>query len=286
MGKISIDISEDTYSKLRHQDYELSILLGVDSFAYMLSDERRQVVALREYVPEQAGSFFLQDTLLLQEIIQNDKRLQDNFRTVRIGLSGQAPSLIPARLFNPLEKKTYLSHLSGLPENAEILADDLGELSCRGIYAMPAPVLGTLRQHFPGCRFMHLSSALLQTWHKLPQAAGPGSCVCLHLHGAELILALFSNGMLQLCNSYAFQSAEDFLYFVLLGLHQQNLDNNHTPVFISGKLLPDSAIYKTLERYFRQLQFLPKPGQVALGPALQQNPDYFYADLFGVLTAS
>lgn len=286
MGKISIDISEDSYSKLRHQDYELSILLGVDSFAYALSDERRQIVALREYSFEQQDAPAWQETSAILSIIQNDKRLQDNFRSARIGLSGRPLTLVPSRLYNPLEKHQYLLHLSALPDHAEILADDLGELGCRGLYALPAPLLGTLRQAFPGCRFMHLSSALLQSWRKLAETAGSGHCVCLHLQAGELILALFSNGAVQLCNTYPYQSAEDFLYFVLLGLHQQELDNNLTPVYISGKLLPESAIYTLLARYFRQMQFMPMPAQIAAGDQLSQNPGHFYADLFSLMLAS
>lgn len=280
MGKISIDISEDTYSKLRHQDYELSILLGVDSFAYSLSDESRQVMALREFVFENTAAF----PGAIDNIFQTDKRLHDNFRSVRIGLTGSPFVLVPSRLYNPLEKKSYLTHLADVPDAAEIMADDLGELGCRGIYSAPASILGFLRQAFPGCRFAHLSSALLHLWRRLPGAAGQGHCLCMHIQSGEMTLALFSNGALQLCNTYTFQSAEDFLYFTLLGLHQRQLDNNNTPVVISGKILPDSAIYKLLERYFRQLQFLPKPASISLGTALRQYPEYFYADLFGIIS--
>ena len=92
MGKLSVDIIEDIYlSKSADAGNNLSILIGMDRFAYLIHTADHQVLALREYEREPRASaptkqgqsaFFLPD---LEQICKEDAHLNQAFGKIRIG---------------------------------------------------------------------------------------------------------------------------------------------------------------------------------------------------------
>lgn len=274
MGKIRLDITEDAYSKLNQNNYELSILVGMDSFTYMLYDDAHSVVALKEFAFEGQRPD-------LSTIIKSERRLHEPFQRVRIGWMLGPPVLLPARLYNPLEKRTYLQHLQSIESTDEVFADHLPQWECRCLYSLPHALLHSLQQAFPNAQHFHLASALLLC---LPQISTGNDAykLMVHLTGQSLVVILAGASGPVFCNAFSYKSAEDFLYYVLLALEQQSLDNNQIPLYISGRLLEDSAIFRLLQRYFKHIYFAPLLPNWKPGPQLQQEPTHFYFDLMSI----
>lgn len=93
------------------------------------------------------------------------------------------------------------------------------------------------------------------------------------------MVAAFENRALRFFNTFSFQTAQDFLYFVLLALHQAQVPLEQTPLLVSGKMTADSEISTLLQRYFTDMQML---APAAAGPYPAGIPDdrrHWYFDL-------
>lgn len=269
MGKIRLDITEDSYSKNRNSEYELSILVGVDSFAYAITDPNGAPQALRIYQTEAVG---------IDAILQTDDLLQASFKRVCIGIGQGAPVLVPSKLYNPLEKQTYLRHLQ--PEAdvdvSNIQSDELTDQGCFALYPSPQ-WLARLEHSFPGARITHLASALIKNCRQWPVPANSlEPRLIVHIGANDVLVLLFSAERLALCNAYTFNTAEDFLYYLLLALAQEGFDNNQTPVYLSGSIVEDSAVYRIVHRFFRKTHFISAPPEWPSGTKMLQTPAHFF----------
>jgi hypothetical protein len=111
-----------------------------------------------------------------------------------------------------------------------------------------------------------------------PQKSG----VYIHVRGYNLQITVIDRQHLIFYNSFRFDSPGDFLYFVLLAYEQCRLKPDTTPLYISGTILENGAIYRNLFRYVQHIQFLGMPGAVQLSKALSLPNKHLFFDLFAV----
>ena len=240
----------------------------MDSFAYAITDLDGLVQVIRIYQPE-ADS--------LDSILQSDDALNAPYAKVNIGIAEKAPVLVPAKLYNPLEKLAYLRHLSPLPiENADIQSEELADIGCFALYALPEWAKN-LRRFFPGARIMHLATALIKNCRHWPAPATPlDPRLIVHVGTSDVLVLLFSADRLVLCNTYPYSAAEDFLYYLLLAIAQEGFDNNQTPVYLSGSIVEDSTVYRIIQRFFKKTNFIQIPEDWPKGAKTLQSPAHFF----------
>jgi len=276
---IKFEIVEDTFAKSQANDLELSILAGVDSFTYMVVDKKRHIQVLKEYALEEGASLPRRQRAM-QKIVKDDALLRLSFSKTQVGVIGLQATILPERLYNPAKNKTYLEQLTNLSVNAEIIAEDLHHLSAKLVYALD-PKTQVISKHFKTARKVHLYTAFLDALR--PHAATQkGAHLFCHVRSRKIYLFLFDGTLLQYANHFTYQSARDFLYYVLLVFKSYNLDPKDVPLYLSGQLVKDSEVYRLLFRYLQRIDFLKVPSTFSLGPKLSLQPSYFYFDLMSI----
>lgn len=276
---IKFEIVEDTFAKSEAKNLELSILAGVDSFTYMVVDKKRHIQVLKEYALEEGASLPRRERAV-QKIVKDDSLLRLPYGNSQMGLIGLQATILPERLYNPAKKKTYLEQLTNLSVNAEIITEDLHHLSAKLVYALDAKTQ-LISRHFQLARKVHLYNAFLNALR--PHAATQkGAHLFCHVRSRKIYLFLFDGTLLQYANHFTYQSARDFLYYVLLIFKSYNLDPKDVPLYLSGQLVKDSEVYRLLFRYLQRIDFFKVPGSFSLGPKLSLQPSYFYFDLMSI----
>ncbi|MCB0547862.1 MAG: DUF3822 family protein [Phaeodactylibacter sp.] len=278
MGKIIKDLIEDTFVKKNTNIYELSILMGVDSFDFMVLDSRQYVQALRSYA---VGPQLMTQPAILNSLVQADSLLTLPYRTVRAGWANGTATLVPQRLYNEQKKNAYLEQVTTIAPDDVVLADSLSDLGLKNIYTIPREMESLARQTFPGCRVFHITSALLQGIRKLA-ASREGPQVYAHLKDSMVYLFAFEDKNLLFSNAFPYQSAKDFIYFLLLPYHQFDFKPGKDPAYLSGALVEDSEIYREAFRYIKNIHFVEPPAFFHLGPRLSGEPRHFFFDLLGL----
>ena len=272
------DLIEDAFVKKNTNIYELSILMGVDSFDFMVLDSRQHLLALRSY---EVGAQLMGQPSVLKSLIQGDSLLSQPYRTVKIAWVNGKSTLVPQRLYNEQKKRAYLQQATETGPGDVILSDTLPDYELQNIYSIPRAMETFARQAFSGCRLFHISSALLQGIRKLA-VSKEGPQVFAHLRNSLVFIFVFEDKKLLFANAFPYQSAKDFIYFLLLPYQQFGLKPGGTPAYLSGQLVEESEIYREAFRYLKHIHFVEPPAFFHLGPKISKEPQHFHFDLLGL----
>jgi len=275
LTKPQVDISEDVFHRQMTAQSELSILVGMDTLAYLVTNAQRKVQLLRTYaIPTENGG--------LTDILEQDEFLKLPYQQVRAAVVSPIFTLVPERLYNPVERRTYLQEIAPLTYETDVRMDELSALQARLVYGAPNKTLDAITKQLPNAKISHATTALIAGLLARPNA--PTSPVLyLQIYDGWLVAIVLEGKNLLFANTFHYLAAKDFLYYVLLIFDQYKLTPEETPVYISGQLYENSEIYPLLQRYVRSLRFLPAPDFLQLGTKLQQQPTYFYFNLFGMV---
>ncbi|MBK7872838.1 MAG: DUF3822 family protein [Saprospiraceae bacterium] len=272
-GKIKLEISDHNFSGKISPQHELSILIGVGSLSYCIIDEQRQLLLLRDldYSSSQA----------LSDLFLQDEYLRQQYRSIRAGIASSIFTLIPNRLYNIAEKRAYLQQIVPIEDSVDIRTDEIPPLSVVNVYAEQRDILDIIRKYLPGSKIFHITTSILNGLLSQNTAA-KGTTLFLHVHTGKLIVTLFQEKSLQFINLFNYQSAKDFLYYVMLVFDQFSLTPEEVTTYISGQLIKESEIYPLLHRYIRNLHFLPSPDFIKFGQKWKEQPGHFFFDLFSL----
>jgi Protein of unknown function (DUF3822) len=267
------DIVEDTHSKHIAGLSRLSILIGMDSFSYIVCDNLLRIQVFRMYsLPIGADhtpdwqSFFI-------DVSASDELLTLVYKEVCIGFAQPLFSLVPEAWYRPGDKKAYLEHLTNLLPNAIIGEDSLPSIQAKNVYYIPTPLQNWVQFRRTNPILRHFVSAISPAIRGLLVA---DQNVVAYLFLEQLFVFYFLEGRLVFANSFKFTSAKDVLYYVLLVFDQFKLSQDACPLWLGGIISPETEIYKQLYKYIHNVQLLPPNPGFNPGPKISQLPASYY----------
>lgn len=282
MGKISTSIVKSSFSKQNIAEYKLSILCGVDSLYYCISTKTQEVLVLKKFDLFNSSSIneIFVNSSVHEEIWDADSILSLYFPEIHIAFIHPHFTIIPNRLFREADKATYLSPLKKTADIFEICFDnDLPSINAKLIFDLPKSAVDFFRSKYGNRAIYYNAFTALINGYSKEMEQYSGKHVWLNVHPNLVQIILFDGNELIFSNQFPFQSDKDFLYYVLLVYNQFKLDPNNIPLHASGQLVKESAIYKSLYRYIRNISFLTISDTHQLNSELSENPTYFFFDL-------
>lgn len=283
MGKIDLEIFEDKFLKKYTAQYELSILLGVDSLCYAVSDSAANLLGLRKYSYSIAPAGFRELPEAAKEIFLEDQLLRKPFSAIRIAVFHPFVALVPKRLYNDAEKKAYLEKLIRLEKDDRLFSEELPFLQAMAIYPLTAPLIQELGVLAPKAGIRHMAACLARSFAPLYAAEEPRR-VFFNLRDGMAQVFAFEGEEMVLLNTYTFLDSNDLAYFLLLVCQQLGWPAETTPLFCSGLLVEDSAIFRNLQRFFPRLTFTAATGSpLAPGPRFgRETRQHWFVDLLSI----
>ncbi len=268
---VNFELIEPTFSGQLSPDCELSILYGMDSFAWLVRDAQGHVLALKEYHLDRLEE--------LATIVENEESLRANYRRVHRGLIYPKHTFIPRRLFRESEKEKYLQHLTPVMPGDELLTNSLEAFDNLNVFLYPEDLVRMAP--LPGEGLQHLSTILLRGIQKLGL---PSDEPYLHVHflHRHLWLGALENAQLKYCNLFPVRSAEDAVYYILLLFDHMGVSPSRQSVRLSGRIDPRGQFYQTIAPYLARPDFLDFEPSIHLGDALRRHPTYWFFDLFNL----
>ncbi len=271
------NIIESDFQRNNTSAYQLSILVGMDSLVYSIydtDDNRLLVLRSCEFGGKVGDGAGPSDKL--SRILGREDLLGSLYRRVKIAFLQPSASLVPSRLYNEQEKTTYMDELTSVQQDGTLEVDDIEALKVKVVYNVAKEEMDLLKAKFPTCRFYNIATPFILGCHKmLPNGANEMAYACFEKEKFQL--AVFDRGELLFYNTFPCEAASDVLYFVLLAFEQYNLDPMATPLLLSGQVVEDSEIYKTLYRYISEISFMPIPTFVQFGKnAASKDPNLFF----------
>jgi hypothetical protein len=280
---VSYDILESDFNKKLSTAYQLSILIGMDSLVFFAFDTNNNNALLLRAIPyiqnPGAEGFSLTEELI--KIFAREDLLNYLFRRVKIALPDIQPVLVPARLYNEYEKTTYFTELMSDGKADSIQNDEVEELALQILYPTEPSLIAVLKKQFPTAKFYNDTTPFLLGCHKTLGEAGEQR-IQVHFTQKSICISLFDRRNLLFSNAFRYQTAGDVLYYILLTYNQHGLDPAQIPLHISGQILSNAEIFKTLYRYIGELHFVPFPSFLNFSRKFNEVPPHFFFDLYSL----
>ncbi|MCF8247488.1 MAG: DUF3822 family protein [Saprospiraceae bacterium] len=280
---MNYDILESDFNKKLSTAYQLSILIGMDSLVYFAFDTNNNNALLLRKVPyvQSSGTDGFGLIEELKKIFAREDLLAYLFRRVKITMPDIQPVLVPARLYNEYEKTTYFTELMGQGQVDAIQNDELEELALQILYPTDPTFMAMLKKQFPTAKFYNNTTPYLLGCRKTLDEDRTHNLFA-HFTQKNIYITLFEKKNLLFSNSFKYQTAGDALYYILLTYNQHNLDPAQQSLNLSGQILANAEIYKTLFRYIGELKFMPFPNFLNFSRKFSEVPTHFFFDLYSL----
>ncbi len=283
---IPFEFIEDTFNKKNTPIYELSILLGMDSFVYMITDGQQQILVLAQFpYPEQQHPYQAKHYPLtaLENYLSKHHLLKSRFRNIKLGIHSPLFTLVPERLYSEKDRKNMLLHLSDTADPFEVRTDKLGALHSRLVYSVDKQVSDLIKRHFTSARIFNMNGTMLLATHQIATRENKGHQFFIHVDKYYLRTYLFEGKNLLVATHNTYHSAQDFVYYIMLVFEQFGLSPLTQPVQVCGNIHMDSSLYEQLYRYVRHVHYLNAPAFLQKGPQTKAIAEYQFFDLFSSL---
>ncbi len=256
------------------------MVVGADGLALAVMSDAGKVWALQTWNFQGSTPTHAQQHIRM--LLGQEPALQYTFARSQWAWSEPQVTLVPRRLFNPENLSDYFKILLRPGVSFEYLYESLPVFDCFLVYAVETSLYQLHALHRSAIvSSTHLSVPLLQAFHHI--ADYTDHQVFVHFRFQSVQVAVFDRRNLLFYNSFAFQHANDALYFVLLAYEQFKLNPLELPLVLSGNLLEDSEIFRLLRRYIRHIRFAPLPSSVQLPQSAVDLPSYYWFDVFSML---
>jgi hypothetical protein len=209
MGRINQDIVEYSFNKTATLSYDLTILVGTDSFYYMVNDAQMNVLVLRSYHFDFRRDHLLRNSI--HDVIADDPILREPFRSCKIAFSAVHFTLIPEKMFDPRELSTYFAPVTTLSAHESVAADAIKSAQLHNVYAKDNDLTQLLSSYFPNQQTFHHLSALIQGIQRIAEVQ-VGHQIFANLRDGKLQIFFFEGRNLIFTNTFSFRSPQDALY--------------------------------------------------------------------------
>ncbi|OAV44188.1 DUF3822 family protein [Lewinella sp. 4G2] len=260
------------------QRYELSILTGVDSFAYTIRD--RQHNRLLAYSGTQLSSEHQGDLpAAVQGFVDNSPQLSTKgYGNVILGWSTPRVTLVPRELYLADDQRTYLEQLTLLGLEDAVLEEWYNDLDAHLLFAVNKDRLEAVSRSVSTLHSRHLAGGLLSAWRTRSLRRGEAA-VSVNIRGRQLFVAAHRAGSLQFFNTFEVTSREDALYYVLLAYEHCGMLPDRHPLYVSGEISERGEIYQLLYTYVRDIHFSALAMPPVPAAELVDLPQHVYFDL-------
>ena len=276
---MTTQIKEAHYFLNSTADYKLWLNIGCDGISLVVTNMARHVLYWHS-TPFEARVSPQQLHRKVQAWAADQAVLQRHFADIHIAVYFPQTILVPDAWFEPYHARTYLTRTIG---------DDLIDMVARSehaaaydlhlVYGLPQPLLHTLNTLFPNAKVRHSFTKLLSGIQYMARAQR-GTFVYALTHTNALTLIVADSEKLYLMNTYAYLSARDYLYYVMLVYQELGLDTAVVPLVMAGDIVSDSEIVKMMSPYIGSISWAQRPSGVIVGEAAKYSmPAHFHNEL-------
>ena len=218
----------------------------------------------------------------LKSVFFEDYLLKEQYKTTKIIFTTPHFTLVPSKFYDESQKATYIKNLTEIGENDLLVSDSFKNQPFKNVFILDHQLSQFTQTIFPQCKsFHHVFTVLIEGFQKIAELR-QGHQVFANVRDGYIQILFFDGKDLIFANAYAFTSAQDMVYYLMMVYEQFKLNPETIPLSISGFLTEDSDIHKYIFRYIRHINFIAAPLYLQFGNQFTGVPQHFYFDLFSI----
>ncbi len=188
----------------------------------------------------------------LDSIISESNFTKQNITNVKLIVCNRLSSIVPKNLFEEKFSLEYLKYNAKLLKNDFSANDKIEEIGAINVYIPFVNVNNYLIEKFGAFNYYHYSTILIKKLIKIANHKKTSFFVNIQLDSIQILI--FKNKKLQLYNNFEIKEKEDIIYFLLLSIEQNKIDNKKTKISLHGIIKNDT--YLLLEKFISNLEII------------------------------
>jgi len=188
----------------------------------------------------------------LDSIISESNFTKQNITNVKLIVCNRLSSIVPKNLFEEKFSLEYLKYNAKLLKNDFAANDKIEEIGAINVYIPFVNVNNYLIEKFGAFNYYHYSTILIKKLIKIANHKKTSFFVNIQLDSIQILI--FKNKKLQLYNNFEIKEKEDIIYFLLLSIEQNKIDNKKTKISLHGIIKNDT--YVLLEKFISNLEII------------------------------
>ena len=236
------------------QSNRLSVQVSLNGLSFLATDvENKEVLFFSE--KKLSHSTTPEELLMeIESLISAHEILDQDFSEVALIYSTSVYSLVPIPLFDESKGVEYLKFNSKILANDYIAHDVIENQGMVVVYVPFMNINNYFFEKYGSFNYYHASSVMVKTI--LEKEKYPLPKMYLHFQQHSFDCVVLKNGILQLCNTYNYNTPEDFIYYTLFCMEQLKLDPETLPVLLCGAIGKNDPTYKIAYTYIRNIEFV------------------------------
>jgi len=269
----SVEFTRNFVELTNSQQYTLSIRVTSGGFCFCVLDN-----AARQFIFFKNKAFDSLDVAQIEQLVNADPIFNYPYKKIIIAYGGQSYSLMPSELFDADKAKDIISFNQSLQTGETVRHEQLLKTNIINIYSIPENLLHFLTRKFPDATIFHQSTILISDAIRQSQEQ-QAKQLHIDVHTEFFYATIVDNGKLILSNSFTYENATEFAYFVLNLFSKFELDQDNTSVFFSGNISQIGDEVGILKNYIRHILFAEVSGYSFISQ-FQELPHHELSKLF------
>ncbi|MDT0678231.1 DUF3822 family protein [Autumnicola musiva] len=232
---------------------KMSIQVSLDglSFCILNTEENTIIYYLKKSFPTRLDPVKVLEKI--EEIYSAEPVLQQTVDEVNLIFSNALFTLVPSPFFQEENASSYLKFNTRILKTDVIAYDELQKHEIVNVYIPFTNIINYFFEKYGEFEYRHSISILVEELLKLPAEE---TKMYIYNRGKEYDLVVIEKEKLLLCNTFSYETREDFLYYILFTAEQLNLDPMELQLMLFGDINRESPLYKIAYTYIRNIDFL------------------------------
>jgi len=273
-----IELLDETLDINSTENYELSVQMSPDGFAFTILDTIRNKYVLLRATDNDNNKYLTAEKA--SEIANKDDFLLKRFKKVNLVFPSSKFTLVPAPLFDPGKKEEYFTLNLIRGENEVILYNKIPEPDAYIVFSAAQSFFELAQQLYPSVYpFHHIKPLINQVSHNSNNITG--SYVHVHVERGFFNLLISGNNILKFSNTFLYRDITDILYYLFNVYKSMGMSHDGT-IHLSGLTDRYNELYSNLALYIRNIKFARPSGNFSFSYVFNDIDLHKYINLFNI----
>jgi len=211
----------------------------------------------------------------------NLKWLCQPYSKIRILYEKGKSTLVPDALFAEENKSTVFEFnvANGHVAEEEIMFDRITGVNAYNLYRLPAAVKVLVKQYFPDAQLCHHSTSLITCLMQKYRNTDTAYSLFVNTASDHIDILRIKDKKLDYYNSFRYNTAEDFMYYLVFVVEQLGLNPESVDVFLMGEVEKQSPLVDMVRKYIRNVRYAERNTDFSYSFVFDQLPGHYYYNL-------
>lgn len=252
---------------------ELSIQIHLSGLSFCISNRTLNTIDYLECITfeNRLTPFDLLNKLKAE--LSSKTIFSDDFTTVQLIHHNELSTLVPANLYDESSNADYLKFNSKILKTDFITTDEISSKDIINVYVPYVNINNYIFETFGTFTYKHASTLFIEavidqnlvTEH--PQ-------IYIDINENTMLFLVVSKGDIILYNHFEFNTAQDFIYYILFTVEQLQLDTETVQLYLSGTVSKNDDLYAIAYKYIRHVLFNDKETFNLADSIIQKQPHH------------